>query len=769
MYLSVISLLALLCITSCTEDKFLEDELVTSEETVNLELHEMRSCGKDHHMEELLSNPEYRKAYEKKMQHHLEFVEGLLDSRAVCSSPVTIPIAIHFQGVSGTDLACLTPMVEEAVAALNKDFQGSNDDISDWTNTAASSFPNISNGEACLEFVIANTNHPSGYGLANGDLAITLNKTSGDEDSNWSGYLNVFVKNAGGSLGYAPLGGSGNGDGVVISKDHFSTGASCGNVGPGAPFDLGRTLTHEVGHYLLLDHIWGNGCNVDDGISDTPNQNSDYSGCPNIGASSCGSTDLHMNYMDYTDDACMYMFTAGQASVTENYVASSLGNITSNAASVISGSSGGGGGGTTPCAMPATTSAQVLSNTSVEITWEGNSSATNYQLRYRVNGTTTWTSVFSPTPTKIVTGLTAGTTYDYTVRTLCPSGWTGFTAIQAFTTTGSAGGGGTTPCAMPTTTSAQVLSNTSVEINWEGNTSAIQYQLRYRVDGTTTWTSVFSPTPTKIVTGLTAGTTYDYRVRTQCPSGWTGFTTIQEFTTTGSTGGGGTSCDKPGYSDTEYLTISRTKVTWEAMPQAIRYSIRYRKVGTTTWTTKYNSAAQKTLTNLQSGATYEYKLRTKCPAGWTTWTGLATFDQSNGSTGGGGSSSNTVFFNLTLDDYGSETSWEVVDDNNTVLLTGGPYDDGTNGMVISQTFALADGCYTLYVDDSYGDGICCDYGNGSFELLDINNTQVGYSNGTFGSYDYLQFCVTNNVVTFQGGEKDAKATGLQAKNISSAN
>ena len=83
--------------------------------------------------------------------------------------------------------------------------------------------------------------------------------------------------------------------------------------GSAAPYNGGRTLTHEVGHYLNLRHIWGDGrCNRDDFVSDTPTSSAANYGCPDYPDVSCRSNDMTMNYMDYTDDACMNMFTEGQ-------------------------------------------------------------------------------------------------------------------------------------------------------------------------------------------------------------------------------------------------------------------------------------------------------------------------------------------------------------------------------------------------------------------------------------------------------------------------
>ena len=83
--------------------------------------------------------------------------------------------------------------------------------------------------------------------------------------------------------------------------------------GSAAPYNLGRTATHEVGHYLNLRHIWGDGrCRQDDFVTDTPSSDGANYGCPSYPTVNCSSTDMTMNYMDYTDDGCMYMFTDGQ-------------------------------------------------------------------------------------------------------------------------------------------------------------------------------------------------------------------------------------------------------------------------------------------------------------------------------------------------------------------------------------------------------------------------------------------------------------------------
>ena len=120
-------------------------------------------------------------------------------------------------------------------------------------------------------------------------------------------HMNIWVCNIGGGiLGYAQFpGGNSATDGIVLGGDYFGY--------TGGIYGAGRTATHEVGHYLNLRHIWGDGrCRQDDFVLDTPTADSSNGGCPTFPSVSCKTADMTMNYMDYTYDACMYMFTDGQ-------------------------------------------------------------------------------------------------------------------------------------------------------------------------------------------------------------------------------------------------------------------------------------------------------------------------------------------------------------------------------------------------------------------------------------------------------------------------
>jgi hypothetical protein len=180
--------------------------------------------------------------------------------------------------------------------------------------------------DARVEFELATTD-PAGN-PTNG-ITRTSTTVSGFSDDNkvkhnssggadaWSrdNYLNLWACRLSGTLlGYAQFpGGPPDTDGVVIRDTAFGTTGTAA-----APFNLGRTATHEIGHWLNLRHIWGddgNGCSGDDFVADTPNCAGSNTGTPTFPHVSCSNGpngDMFMNYMDYTDDAGMFMFTAGQ-------------------------------------------------------------------------------------------------------------------------------------------------------------------------------------------------------------------------------------------------------------------------------------------------------------------------------------------------------------------------------------------------------------------------------------------------------------------------
>ncbi len=155
-------------------------------------------------------------------------------------------------------------------------------------------------------------------------------------------YLNIWVTtfegNDASTLGYATMPGTNDAtDGVVIAANNFGLSGN-------APFNLGRTATHEIGHYLDLAHIWGDADCGDDLVADTEPQKAESAGCPtfpsnpNNGCSGANG-EMFMNYLDYSDDNCMAMFTKGQkdrmrAALTGSRASLLTANVCANATSL---------------------------------------------------------------------------------------------------------------------------------------------------------------------------------------------------------------------------------------------------------------------------------------------------------------------------------------------------------------------------------------------------------------------------------------------------
>ena len=214
---------------------------------------------------------------------------------------VTIPVYVHVV-YSNSNQNISSTQINSQISVLNDDFRRSNND--------ANQTPSLFSGVAAdteIQFSLAGTfrhsNSRTSWGT-NDQVKSTYPPITP------STHLNIWVCNIGGGiLGYAQFpGGNSSTDGVVVGPQYFGT---TGYVA--SPFDKGRTTTHEVGHYLNLRHIWGDGrCNRDDFVSDTPTSDAPNYGCPSFPTTNCRSTDMTMNYMDYTNDACMNMFSVGQ-------------------------------------------------------------------------------------------------------------------------------------------------------------------------------------------------------------------------------------------------------------------------------------------------------------------------------------------------------------------------------------------------------------------------------------------------------------------------
>lgn len=275
-----------------------------------------RNCGTMEHLEYLKTQD---KQLESRMNdietHTADFVQhqSLMKTSAVVSIPVVVHVLYNTTSQNISDA-----QIKSQIDVLNEDFRKLN---ADRTNVP-SAFSGLA-ADAEINFCLASKT-PSGASTTGivrkstsktsfgSDDGVKYSSSGGDDAWNTSQYLNLWVCNLGGGLlGYAQFpGGPAATDGVVILYSAF------GRTGTlSAPYNKGRTATHEVGHWLNLRHIWGDASCGSDLVSDTPTQQTSNYGCPAYPHKTCSNTtsgDMFMNYMDYTDDACMYMFSTGQ-------------------------------------------------------------------------------------------------------------------------------------------------------------------------------------------------------------------------------------------------------------------------------------------------------------------------------------------------------------------------------------------------------------------------------------------------------------------------
>ena len=203
-----------------------------------------------------------------------------------------------------------TAQIKSQIAAMNKDFRAKNPDR---TQTPDPWKGLISDARIQFKLVKVTRTATAKTGFTFDD-AVKKTGTGGVPPFEPKTHLNLWTcALTGGLLGYAQFpGGPVATDGVVINYLAFGSNGTAQ-----APFNKGRTATHEVGHYLNLRHIWGDteDCSGSDLVADTPNCAGPNYGTPTAPVVTCNNGphgDMFMNYMDYTDDAAMFMFTPQQ-------------------------------------------------------------------------------------------------------------------------------------------------------------------------------------------------------------------------------------------------------------------------------------------------------------------------------------------------------------------------------------------------------------------------------------------------------------------------
>ncbi|MFZ1703900.1 MAG: M43 family zinc metalloprotease [Saprospiraceae bacterium] len=402
---------------------------------------------------------------------------------------VTIPTVVHVLYRTSTENIS-DAQIQSQIDVLNADFSASNPDL----NLVPTLFqPVIGNIE--VQFCLAQQT-PSGQSTTGITRKSTTKTTWGTNDNvkrsssggtdpwNPSNYLNIWVCNIGGGiLGYAQFpGGSVATDGVVL--DYRYTGT----IGTAtAPFHKGRTATHEVGHWLNLRHIWGDATCGSDLVSDTPVHNTSNGGCPSHPHySTCtgAPVEMTMNYMDYTNDACMYMFSTGQKSRMRAVLEGS------GARSSLQNSPGCTPTTPSACNIPSGLGASNITTSSATVSWSPVQNVLNYTFEYKLNSASNWISQTVTSTSANLTNLGTATSYNARVRGNCSSGSSSFSNTLTFTTAATScsdvyesNNSKNTSATLPlgTTTTAKISSASDVDWYKFNNTSS---QRNIRIDMT---------------------------------------------------------------------------------------------------------------------------------------------------------------------------------------------------------------------------------------------------------------------------------------------
>lgn len=679
---------------------------------------------------------------------------------------VTIPVVFHvLYNTTAENIS--EAQVLSQLQILNDDFRRLNSDQDNvWAQAA----------DTQIEFCLASQD-PDGN-PTDGILRVPTDVTSfgtndamkftsqGGSDA-WpaADYMNFWVCDLGASLlGYAQFpGGPANTDGIVCNY------TATGNIGTAsAPFDLGRTATHEVGHYLNLRHIWGDGgCGASDFVDDTPDSDGPNYGCA-LGNVACGTEDMVQNYMDYSDDACMNLFTQGQSDRMNALFApgggraslvSSAGctpavpdfDLDAQAQLVIAPQAG-------VCAASVAPIIRIRNNGALPLT----SLDISYSIDGIVEGSTTWSGSLDYSATAEITladiaPADGNHTFSFTVSN--PNGaadqnTSNDTASSDFfmNSTGSGvtvtvGGGswdseigwsldlnGTVYASGGAGTTTECIPNGCYTLNmtdsygdgWNGAIYTLtdaggiviatgDLDTAQQGDGTTQGSDVVQIGVDSCGLGCTDETACNYDPDATLDDG------SCNFDCTGCTDPTACNYDATATQDDGSCTVNDD------------CGVCGGDNGTCTGCTDATACNFDPNALFDDGSCLANDECGVCGGDNSTCGGCtdatacnydpaAVIDDGSCIFGGEG-----LTVTILTDNYPGETTWSLTDASGALVAAGGPY--ATAAVEEVTQVCVAPGCYTFTINDSFGDGICCAYGNGAYSLT--SNGVVLASGGEF--------------------------------------
>jgi hypothetical protein len=256
------------------------------------------------------------------------------------------------------------------------------------------------------------------------------------------------------------------------------------------------------------------------------------------------------------------------------------------------------GSGTAPAGLSTTN----ITNSTADLSWIATAGATSYTVEYKIASSSTWTPTTATANTSIsLSGLQPGASYQWRVSTQCSAP----SAPASFNTLFNAA------CSTATNLITTNVTQNTATVNWDVVANATSYTVDYKLSSASTWTTIIGLTSNSAnLTSLAPGSTYDWRVGTDCSAP----AAAVSFTTQAAPSG----CQAATGLGVSNLTKTAARLTWGAVPGAQSYSVKFHKVGANNWTNYNNiSGTYKDVTGLTGSSTYEFKLTTKCSGGNT--------------------------------------------------------------------------------------------------------------------------------------------------------
>jgi hypothetical protein len=266
------------------------------------------------------------------------------------------------------------------------------------------------------------------------------------------------------------------------------------------------------------------------------------------------------------------------------------------------------------CPVPSGLNATSVTTSSATLGWNNAAGAGSYNIQYRLNGSSSWTSTTSSSNSKSVTALTSNSSYEFQVQTVCTSGGnSSWSSLSSFTTLQQT-------CATPGGLNATSITTSSATLGWNTVTGAGSYNIQYRATGSSNWLQTNSVTNSKSLTGLASGTPYEFQLQTSCTSGGTSsWSSSSNFTTSLPP------CAVPTGLNATSITTSSATLGWTTVNGAVNYNIQYRVSGGSIWTSTTASTNSKAISGLSLGTTYEFQVQTVCNGNTSSWSASATF------------------------------------------------------------------------------------------------------------------------------------------------